>query len=351
MPRRNRGAYLRFIKERGVFYIQWSEAGNIRKRSTGTANSGEAEAILSEFITIKNLAKQQFGPSDPENYEIVQALDLYAKLHAPHTAAPERIAFALIPLINFWGSSKVAEITKETCRAYVQWRNKKPGTMRRELGTLRAALNFAHTESRLTRVPFVELPDKPDGKDRWLTKSEAARLLNQARLSQGHTRLYLPLFIMMALYTGARKEAILSLRWSQVDLERRRINFNAVGTRKTNKGKVREQPIPDRLYTVLRLAKRRGSDLGYVIHRNGSRIKDIGDSNNGSFGRIAHKAGLIDVSPHILRHTCGTWMAQRGVSMFNIAGWLGQSVERTTELYAHHHPDYMSEAKQAADRR
>jgi integrase len=37
--------------------------------------------------------------------------------------------------------------------------------------------------------------------------------------------LYLPLFIVIGLYTGARKEAILSLRWSQIDLETSRINF------------------------------------------------------------------------------------------------------------------------------
>ena len=351
MPRPNRGAYLRFIKDRGLFYIQWSEGGRIRKRSTGTADSGQAETILSQFITAKNAAQRPAGPSDPDGYEIVQALDLYATLHAPRTAAPERIAYALIPLIDFWGSNKVADITKETCRAYVEWRNLKPGTVRRELGTLRAALNFAHSEGRLTRVPFVELPEKPSGKDRWMSKPEAAKLLNAARSSRADTRLYLPLFIMLALYTGARKEAILSLRWPQIDLERRRIDFNAVGTRKTNKGKVRGQPIPDRLYTALRLAQRRGTELGFVVHRDGLRIKDIGDSNSGSFGRAAKAAGLNDVSPHTLRHTCGTWMAHRGVSMFDIAGWLGQSVERTTELYAHHHPDYMEAAKHAADRR
>jgi integrase len=38
-------------------------------------------------------------------------------------------------------------------------------------------------------------------------------------------RLYLPLFIVLGLYTGARKEAILSLRWPQIDLENKRINF------------------------------------------------------------------------------------------------------------------------------
>jgi integrase len=351
MPRPNRGAYLKFIKARGLFYIQWSEAGNVRKRSTGTADGAMAEAILSQFIADRNARQRPAGPSSPGEFLIVDALDLYGRLHAPNTAAPERIAYALTPLIEFWAQNTVADVSKETCRAYIQWRKRAPGTVRRELSTLRAALNFAFSEGRLTTVPFVLLPAKPDGKDRWLTKTEAAKLLNAARTSRADTRLYLPLFIVTALYTGARKEAILSLRWPQVDLERRRIDFSPVGTRKTTKGKVRGQPIPDKLFTALRLAKRRGTDLGYVIHRNGDRIKDIGDSKSGSFGRAAMAAGLHDVTPHTLRHTRGTWMAHKGVSMFDIAGWLGQSVERTTELYAHHHPDYMEAAKHATDRR
>jgi integrase len=53
------------------------------------------------------------------------------------------------------------------------------------------------------------------------------------------------------------------------------------------------------------------------------------------------------VTPHTLRHTCGTWMAQAGVPLWEIAGFLGHTVQRTTELYAHHHPDYMERARLA----
>jgi integrase len=31
-------------------------------------------------------------------------------------------------------------------------------------------------------------------------------------------RLHLPLYILIALYTGARRGAVLGLRWSQIDL-------------------------------------------------------------------------------------------------------------------------------------
>lgn len=350
MPRRNRGAYLNFVQKRGVFYVQWYDNGAKRQRSTGTANRAEAERQLAEFILDRARAERPSGPRGPGEFPIADALSLYGEEHAPTTAAPARIAYAIEALLPYWGESMAGAITAETCRAYVRDRRRSDGTIRKELGTLRAALNFAHRYGRLTSVPHVFLPGRPEGKQRWLTRGEAAALLQAAVRTRSDTRLYLPLFVVLALYTGARKEALLSLRWPQVDLERRTINLNPPGRRRTSKGRA-VLPIPDRLMTFLRLARRRGSDLGYVIHRDGERIRDIGDARSGSFGRACARAGLRDVTPHTLRHTCGTWMAQQGVDLWQIAGWLGQTHARTTELYAHHSPDHLAAARRAADRR
>lgn len=346
MPRPNRGPYLRFLKERGGFYIFWSEVGVTRKRSTGTTDRREAEDALAQFIHHRHLIERPSGPSDPSGFLISDALELYGELHAPTVAAPERIGYAIDALLVFWSQSTVADVSKETCRAYARHRNRADGTVRRELTTLRAAINFAHSEGRLTRVPAVWLPKPPEGRDRWLRRSEAALLLNAARLGRADVRLYLPLFIVIALYTGARKDAILSLRWPQVDFERGTINFNEPGRAQTKKRRSR-QPIPDRLMTFLKLARRRGSDLGYVVHCEGARINDV----KRAFASACSRAGVADATPHTLRHTCGTWMAHKGVPLFEIGGWLGQTHERTVALYAHHHSDFLENAKRAADRR
>ena len=363
MPRPNRGPSLKWLAKRQSWYIVWYEAGRERLRSAGTGDRRQAETALVEFIRQRRLAERPDRPREPEELTIADVLDLYGEMHAPHAADPARIGYAIDALLPFWGERRVSDVTKQTCRGYEKQRGRAPATVRRELATLRAALNFAVQERRLVAAPFVLLPDKPEGKDRWLTRSEAAALLNAARTGRADVRLYLPLFIVLALYTGARKDAILSLRWPQVDLAAGRINFAAPGERRTAKQRA-HIPIPARLLTFLRLARRRGTDLGYVVHDKGARIRDIGGAWNGeaaaegerqyaqgAFGRACFRAGLVDVTPHTLRHTCGTWMAQGGVDLLKIGGWLGHSDTRTTALYAHHHPAYQEDARRALDRR
>ena len=53
------------------------------------------------------------------------------------------------------------------------------------------------------------------------------------------------------------------------------------------------------------------------------------------------------VSPHTLRHTAATWLMQRGVSIWQAAGYLGMSPETLDRVYGHHSPDYLKGAAHA----
>jgi integrase len=88
----------------------------------------------------------------------------------------------------------------------------------------------------------------------------------------------------------------------------------------------------------LRRARRRGTDLGYVIHRNGERIGDI----KKEFEAAAKRAGLDDVTPHTLRHTAETWIARGGqTSLDDAADYLAMSLETLRRVYRHHHPEFL----------
>lgn len=341
MPRRNQGARLRWLDKRQCYYICWTERGRSRERSTGTADREQAQVELAKFLQQQ---VQQSRPRDPAQVYVTDLLTQYATERGAKAVAGDRIAYAVLALTDFWAGRTAAEVTPQTCGRYVETRARSAGTVRRELGVLRAAINYAHRSGRLTRPVAVELPERPEPRDRWLTRTEAGALIRASMTPQA--RLYMPLFILMGLYTGRRKEALLSLRWPQVDLEAGRIDFELAGRRRTNKkrGKV---PIPDRLLPHLRRARRRGTVLGYVLHIDGERIGDI----KKGFAAACERAGLEGVTPHTLRHTAATWLMQYGTDPWQVSGFLGMSMETLTRTYGHHHPDHMREAAEASGRR
>ena len=325
MPRRNQGPRLRWIDKRKCFYIVWTEHGRSRERSTGTTDREQAEIVFADWLQLRG---RREGPSDPAAILVTDVLNLYLQERGPKVAEPGRIAYAVLALTDFFEGLVVADVTPQTCAKYVGKRGRSKGTIRRELGVLRAAINYAHKSGRITRPVAVELPERPEPRDRWLTRTEAANLIRAARTAKA--RLYMPLFILLGLYTGRRKEAILSLRWPQVDLEAGRIDFEVSGRRRTNKKRGIIQ-MPPRLLPHLRRARQRGTDLGYVLHINGERIKDIKKGFEAACGR----AGLDGVSPHAPEaHGCDVAHAGRHRRMAGIGLPLHEHGDLAARLWA-----------------
>jgi integrase len=154
----------------------------------------------------------------------------------------------------------------------------------------------------------------------------------------------LPLFILLALYTGRRKEAILALRWHQVNLDTGTINFEQGRRTKKRKGGI---PIPPRLLPHLIRARRRGNDLGFVLHINGERIGDL----KKGFEAACVRAGVSDVTPHGLKHTAITWAMQNRIDLWQAAGFFATSVPTLIRVYGHHNPDYLREVAETIGRR
>ncbi len=80
-------------------------------------------------------------------------------------------------------------------------------TARRELEVLSAAIGYAHKEHKIDYSIVIALPKKAPAKERFLTRSEAARLLWAAWRGEAK---HAARFILIGLYTGTRHDAILN---------------------------------------------------------------------------------------------------------------------------------------------
>ncbi|MEM9524050.1 MAG: integrase [Pseudomonadota bacterium] len=293
---------------------------------------------------------------------VSQVLALYVEEHAATTVAPERILYAVEALDRFWADLPVSAVKGETCRRYAGARGAASGTIRRELGTLQAALNHCTREGYLIHAPKVTLPPKPAPKERWLTRQEAAWLLRAARNLDKRGR-HLADFILCGLYTGSRKATILALRidisslsGGYVDTVNGVLYRRPMGKRETVK---RQRParLPARYLAYLR--RRAANGACYVVEtHDGHRVGDIKKGWAHAVllaGQLAAARGididLSDCTPHVLKHTAITWALQRGAEIWDAAGFFSTSAETIQRVYGHHHPNWQKSAVEAMDRR
>lgn len=108
--------------------------------STGTVDREQAEAELRLYL----IRKEHGGTiTELTQMTVQQALVLYGEGPAQDAADAARIGYAIDALNGWWSDLPVIEITDKKCRVYAKKRGVAPGTIRRELGCLRAAVNYA----------------------------------------------------------------------------------------------------------------------------------------------------------------------------------------------------------------
>jgi integrase len=97
----------------------------------------------------------------------------------------------------------------------------------------------------------------------------------------------------------------------------------------------------------LRRWQRLGLVGGHFVEFNGKPIASV----KTAFSRAVQLAGLSaeagKIVPHTLRHTAATWLMQRGVPIWQAAGYLGMSAEMLDRVYGHHNPDHLKGAADA----
>lgn len=370
MPRHAKGARLWLRPERTisttVYPARWFILDRGKHIATGCATheTAQAERCLADYIAAKHQPARQ--RRDIEQISIADVLSIYVEdLKLVDKEDALTIFGRLERLNDFWGSKTLAEVNGDTCREYARLRGS-DGIARRELEDLRAAINHHGREGHHREIVRVVLPKKGRPRERWLTRDEAARLLQhcwRAREQQiihrgprkgESTRTdrrplqHVARFILLALYTGSRASAVACASFERiegrsfVDLENGLFHRLATGKRETKKRQP-PVPLPPRLLAHLRRWRDRSISGLHVVEWNGEPVKSVKKALRGA----ADKAGLPDVSAHILRHTAATWLMQAGVDKWEAAGFLGMSVETLERVYGHHHPLHLKQAAMA----
>lgn len=334
MSRHSKGARL-YLRERPGRPSVYCVLHGTKEISTGCGpdESERANQILSEYLAAH--FRPDTGQRDLARITVAEVLMLYATEIAPTKPSAATIGYHVKALLPYWGEKSLADVKGSTCRAYQKARPVKPSTVRRELKTMQAAINHWHRESPLAAVPKVTLPEEGERRERVLERKEVAVMLRAAR------RLKLPhvaRFILIGVYTGTRHDAILKLRWTAglaggfVDLEHGIIYRRGSAERETSKRRPPLKVGRRMLAHLIRWSKATDTSRN-VIHYNGSAIAKM----KRAWAHVVREAGLgREVTPHVLRHTCASWLLWQGLSIWEVSGVIGADASTVERVYGHH---------------
>lgn len=212
------------------------------------------------------------------------------------------------------------------------------GTINRELAVISHLLNRA-VEWKWMEVNPVKIRrlQEDSGRITYLTVSQANHLVETA-LKDSNPQMYL--FSLIGLETSMRRMEILSIRLTEIDLERRVIYIPKA------KGGAREQPITASLTAALRRELAQASPGQEWLFP--SKKSHTGHTMwpEASFRRIVSEAGLDtkEVTPHIMRHTAITHLVQDGVDLPTVQRISGHKTLQMVARYSHQNGDHIRAA-------
>lgn len=317
----------RLVKAKsGVFEIRWTEKTGDGYRSRAlscrTTNKRAAETVYQGFLTGERQSEKHTG------------LPLLKHIFSSYLSfledneRGETQVICIAHLMRELGDMHVSELTPEKLSAYKRARKVSDGTLRRELGTLRAAFSYAVKHKTLTAldVPAIDLPRASQPRHVYLPddQEQAFYALAMAHTPEGARLTRLSRFVALALDTAGRKDAILSLTWDRVDLHAGTIDLREPGRQLHNKRRALV-PISKRLRPVLeRMHAERKTEF----------LLDHAGAIRAQWERWIERTPWPHITPHDLRRTWATLAVQAGVPIVNVAAILGDSVEIVMKHYA-----------------
>jgi integrase len=126
-----------------------------------------------------------------------------------------------------------------------------------------------------------------------------------------------------------RRGEILTLKWSDVDLDMNMITINQTNTKSKKSRKVYINSVLKRLFLELRL-KSAGNEYVF-LNDKGNRLKEIKNGYNSA----CRRAGIEGLRFHDLRHSAATRMIESGANIVAVSKILGHSDIKTTMRYTH----------------
>lgn len=167
--------------------------------------------------------------------------------------------------------------------------------------------------------------NREKSRDRFLQADELPRFFQALALEENKT---LRDYLLISLFTGARQNNVLKMRWEQINLD--------AGTwyiPETKNGTPQTVPLIPNAISILRTRKNQSSILSEFVFEGNGKGGHLTVPKRGWY-RILRRAEISNLRIHDLRRTLGSWQATTGASLLVIGKTLNHKHPSSTAIYA-----------------
>ena len=206
-------------------------------------------------------------------------------------------------------------------------------TLNRHLATINTIYTQLSMEGLIDYRPLFRKWKEDGHRTLWHTEEEVELLVKTAK-SMGKAELADR--ILLAAYCGPRSSEITNLRVCDVNFETQLLEIGGTQETRTKSRKYRNVGIPDLLLPMMheRCRDKASMDKLFPQYKSSEQVAK-------HYRQVVSRAARMgaDLGPahtfHVLRHTFGTWMIQKGVSQMDTRWAMGHSSITMTEKYVH----------------
>ena len=207
-----------------------------------------------------------------------------------------------------------------------------PGGANYALNQLGMILNHAKRAGLIQHNPVSRIPRNPGRKMTRILSAEERRRLLSLLDAEGCRGRMNALVVKMLLFTGCRRNEILTLRWSEIGDRELNLADSKTGSRKVW--------LCDEAMAVLEAARfaqtetGKRSDFVFPSIRDQRRCFPTRSLDHFWY-RLRDRSGFPDIRLHDLRHSFASEAVRQGIPLLVVSKLLGHSTIKMTMRYVH----------------
>ncbi len=333
----------------------------IRKSFYSTISKADAKRRAEEYLISSKAATLAGIPMQRGSASFADWAEHWLSAYKERTVRPSTFVNTYqntvrVDLIPYFGKAPLTSITPADVQTFF---NRRAGSSVSKLSKLKLCLcgifETAVDNGLCARNPArnIQLPAcRKAAEKRAYTEQEADALLRYATGAQDG------LAVALLLSFGLRRGELLGLRWEDFDFGARTLRIaRAVGAvqgkpvlgEPKNKTSVRTLPIPPRILPYLTEQADGADRKDFVFTNKKGALYEPHSWKVRHYDPFMKKAtaalSIPSLSPHELRHTCGTLLYARTKNIYAVSKFLGHAnINITAKIYVHNDVDTLRES-------